>query len=39
MCLVKIIIEVYMKIKNKNKMFGSCVVMVVFQSVFYLKIH
>jgi len=27
------------KKKNKHKMFDSCVVMVAFQSVFYLEIH
>jgi hypothetical protein len=39
MCLVKIVVEVYMQQKNMYKMFSSCVVVVAFQSVFYLKMH
>jgi hypothetical protein len=32
-------VEVYVQQKNMYKMFGSCVVAVAFQSVFYLEIH
>jgi hypothetical protein len=32
-------VEVYVQQKNMYKIFGSCVVAVVFQSVFYLEMH
>jgi len=37
--MIKIMVEVYVQQKNMYKMFGSCVVAVAFQSVFYLEIH